>query len=74
MLTEILLHITIQARKRNGLGRLPESFPIQKRNMPIELHQDIHNVYFAPNKLNIVRGAVERNPIHNTVYRLTLNG
>ena len=42
--------------------------------MPIELHQNIHNVHFAPDKLNIFRGAVERDPIHSTVYRLTLNG
>ena len=42
--------------------------------MQIDLHQNIHNIYFAPDKLNIVRGAVERDPIHSTVYRLTLNG
>ena len=42
--------------------------------MPIELHQNIHNIHFAPDKLNIVRGAIEKDPIHSTVYRLTLNG
>ena len=41
--------------------------------MPIELHQNIHNIHFTPDKLNIVRGAVERDPIHSTVYRQTLN-
>ena len=41
--------------------------------MPIELHQNIHNVHFEPDRLNIVRRDVERDPIHSTVYRLTLN-
>ena len=34
-------------------------YPSRKENMPIELHQDIHNIYFTPDKLDIVRGAVE---------------
>ena len=49
-------------------------FPPRKENMPIELHQNINNIYFIPDKLNIVTGAVERDRIHNTDYRLTLNG
>ena len=49
-------------------------FPSRKEYMPIELHQNVHNMHFAPDKLNIVRGAVESNPIHRTVYRLALNG
>ena len=49
-------------------------FPSRKEYMPIELHQNIHNVHFEPERLNIVRGAIERDPIHSTVYRLTLNG
>ena len=49
-------------------------FPSRKEYMPIELHQNIHKVHFEPDRINIVRGAVERDPIHNTVYRLTLNG
>ena len=49
-------------------------FPSRKENMPIELHQNTHNIYFTQDKLNIVRGAVERDPIHCIVYRLTLNG
>ena len=49
-------------------------FPSRKENMPIELHQNIQNIYFISDKLNIVRGAVERDPIHSTIYRLTLNG
>ena len=42
--------------------------------MPIELHQNIHSTQLEPDRLNIVRGAIERDPIHSTVYRLTLNG
>ena len=48
-------------------------FPSRKENVPIELHQNIQNIHFAPDKLNIVRGAMERDPICSTVYRLTLN-
>ena len=42
--------------------------------MPIELHQNIHNIHFELDSVNIVKEAVERNPIHRTIYRLTLNG
>ena len=49
-------------------------FPSRKEYMPIELHQNIHIVLLEPDRLNIVRGAIERDPIHSTVYRLTLNG
>ena len=49
-------------------------FPSRKEHMPIELHQNIHNMHFEPERLNIVRGAIERDPIHSTTYRLTLNG
>ena len=42
--------------------------------MPIELHQNIHSIQLDPDRLNIVRGAIERDPIHSTVCRLTLNG
>ena len=49
-------------------------FPSRKEYMPIELHQNIHNMHFEPDRLNIVRGTIERDPIHSTIYRLTLNG
>ena len=42
--------------------------------MPIDLHQNIHNVHFKPDRLNIIRDAIERDPIHSTVYRLICNG
>ena len=29
-------------------------FPLRKESMPIELHQNIHNIYFTSDKLNIV--------------------
>ena len=43
-------------------------FPSRKEYMPIELHQNIHNVHFGPDRLNIVRRTVEKYPIHSTVY------
>ena len=35
-------------------------FPSRKEYMSIELHQNIHNVHFKPDRLNIVRGATKR--------------
>ena len=49
-------------------------FPSRKEYMPIELHWNIHNVHFEADRLNIVRWAIERDPIHSTIYRLTLYG
>ena len=49
-------------------------FPSRKEHMPIELHQNIHSIQLEPDRLNIVRGAIERDPIHSTAYSLTLNG
>ena len=47
--------------------------PSHEYNAPIEIHQNIQHVYFNPDHLNIIRGAVERDPVHVTVYCLTLN-
>ena len=49
-------------------------FPSWRENAPIELHQNIQHLTFTPDKINIIRGAVERDPILSTVYRITLNG
>ena len=60
--------------KERILGDYLSQFPSRKKSMPIKLHENIHNIYFTPDKLNIVRGAVDRDPIHSTVYSLTLDG
>ena len=80
-LQRMLLHlqkynytIVYKSGKEMVLADHLSKFPSRKENMSIELHQNIHNIHFAPDKMNIVRGAVERDPIHSTVYRLTLNG
>ena len=49
-------------------------FPSNKVNMPIELHQNKQHVTFTTDRINIIRGSIERDPILSTVYRLTLNG
>ena len=49
-------------------------FPLNKLNMPIELHQNIQHVTFTTDRINIIRGSIERDSILNTVYHLTLNG
>ena len=49
-------------------------FPSWRENAPIELHQNIQHLTFTPDKINIIRGAVETDPILSTVYHITLNG
>ena len=65
--------IVYKPGKEMVLADCLSQFPSRKEYMPIELHQNIHNIHFELDRLNIVRGAVERDPIHSTVYRLTLN-
>ena len=43
------------------------------KNNPIELHQNIQIIGFNPDCLNIIRGAIERDLVHSSVYRLTSN-
>ena len=45
-----------------------------KNNNLIELQQNIHTINFNSDHLDIIKGATERDPIHSTVCRLTLNG
>ena len=49
-------------------------FPSHKNNTPTELHQNTQTLNFNHDHLNIVKGAIERDLVHSTVYRLTLNG
>ena len=49
-------------------------FPSCTENSPIILHHNIHTINFNSEHLNIIRGATKRDPIHSTLYRLTLNG
>ena len=49
-------------------------FPSRKENIPIELHRNAHHLTFTSDKINIIRGSVEWEPILSTVYCLTLNG
>ena len=38
------------------------------------LHHNIQTIHFNSECLNIIRGTTERDPIHSTLYKLTLNG
>ena len=49
-------------------------FPSISENLPIELHHNIQYVTFTHDKINIIRGATERDPILYAVYCITLNG
>ena len=40
----------------------------------IELHQNIQASNFNSDRLHIIKGAIERDPIHSAGYRLILNG
>ena len=46
-------------------------FPSPCNNLPIELHQNIHALNFHPDRLLIIKGAIEHDPIHLAVYRMT---
>ena len=54
-------------------GRLSR-FQSRSENLPIELHHNIQHVTFTNDKINIIRGATERDPILHAVYCITLNG
>ena len=49
-------------------------FPSPCNNLPTELHQNIHALNFHPDRLLIIQGAIEHDPIHLAVYRMTFNG
>ena len=49
-------------------------FPSNKENTLIELHKNIQHLTFTSDRINIIRGSIERDPILSTVYELTLNG
>ena len=79
-LQRMLLHLqkynyTIQHKpgREMVLADCLSQFPSRKENMPIKLHQNICNIYLSPDKLNMARGALDREPIHSAVYWLTMN-
>ena len=49
-------------------------FPSPHKNLPIELHQNIHALNFHPDRLLIIQGTIEHDPMLSAVYRVTLNG
>ena len=49
-------------------------FPSHWENISIILHHNIQHVHFSSNKWNWIQEAVERDPVHSILYRLTLNG
>ena len=49
-------------------------FPSHWENLQIKLHQNIQHVHLLTDKLNIVQQAIRWDPVHNTLYCLTLNG
>ena len=48
-------------------------FPSRSENLPIELHHNIQHITFTHDKINIISGATERDPILYTVYHITLD-
>ena len=45
-------------------------FPSRSENLLIELHHNIQHVTFTHDKVNIIGGATERDPILYTVYHI----
>ena len=48
-------------------------FSFTSQKLTIELHQNIHALNFHPDRLLIIQGAIECDPILSAVYRVTLN-
>ena len=71
--TTVSLHDTLYTWTEYGLGRQIVKIPPPCKNLPIELHQNIHALNFHPDSLLIIQGAIECNPILSAVYRVTLN-
>ena len=55
------------------LADMLSRYPSCRNNTPIELHQNIQTMHFNSECLNIIRGVTERDLVHSTLYRLTLN-
>ena len=53
---------------------LTSHLPSCSENLPIILHHNIQYIHFSSNKLNWIQWAAERDPLHSTLYQLTLNG
>ena len=47
--------------------------PPTEKKLPIEWQHNIQYVHFSSDMLNIIAGAVEREPVCNNLYYLTLN-
>ena len=48
-------------------------FPLHKENLAIEVCPAHPHIHFSNDRLNIIRGAIECNPMQNTLYYLTFN-
>ena len=49
-------------------------FPSNTNYLPIPLAHNIQHVQLSTSELDVIRGAVECNPVYSTVYCLTLRG
>ena len=49
-------------------------FPSHTNYLPIPLAHNIQHVQLSTAELDVIQGAVERDPVYSTVYRLTLRG
>ena len=61
-------------RQNKVLADRLSRFPSPHENLPIELHQNIHALNFHHERLLIIQGAIECDPILSAVYRVTLSG
>ena len=67
MITEVQLTLVYKPGKEMIVGDRLSRFPSRKVNTPIELHH-IQHTAITSDKINIIRGSVERDPILSTVW------
>ena len=75
----MLLHVkkynyTIQYKpsKDMVLANHLSYFPSHEESQPIAIHQNIQHIQLSTDKLDIIRGAVDHDPMYSTLYWLTL--
>ena len=49
-------------------------FPSNTNHLPIPLAHNIQHIQLSTSELDVIRGAVEHDPVYSTVYHLTLRG
>ena len=71
---KVQLHHPVQAWQGDDTCQQPSHFHSCKESLPIAIHQNILHVQLSNDKLDAILGAVEHDPVYNTLNCLTLRG